>query len=114
MAGLLFVSVCRSRTKYYLTTFRVLVRKRRLWREERWLALRYETIEYCDWQQGVFGTGLTLHANAGQTELRGLARESVDKIVGVLRDKLPPEVRTKYIPPGLPSRPGPVKSLTNL
>jgi hypothetical protein len=105
LAGLLVVSVFRSRTKYYLTNFRLLLRKRRLWREDRWFALRYESIERFDWHYGLLGKGLTFCSKAGRIKIRGLAGQAVAEMNRVLKEQLPAEVYTRYTPSDLLTRP---------
>ena len=105
LAGLLVVSVCRAWTTYYLTNYRVLVRKRRLWQKDRWLALRYESIERFDWHNGVLGTKLTFYSNAEQTEIRGLAGKAVAVMNRILQEQMPAEAYAKCTRPDLLSRP---------
>jgi hypothetical protein len=105
LAGLLVVSVCRTRTTYYLTNFRVLVRKRRLGRKDRWFALRYGSIERIDWHDGLLGMEVTFDANAGKTEIRGLAGKAAAVVDRILQEQLPTEVYANRTPPDLHSRP---------
>ena len=91
LGGFLFIAAVKGRTTYYLTNFRILVRKKPLFeRAPRWSAMPYPEVERYSCCQVLGGCKLTLIAKQGTSiVLEGLAHPHLEAIAKILLEKLP-------------------------
>jgi len=91
--ALLLTMEIKRRTRYYLTNFRILVRKKLLCSQRiRWSAVHYGRIKACSLRETLMGDRLILVADDNTIDIKGLARDPLDEAHGILRSKLPDEV----------------------
>jgi hypothetical protein len=90
LGGLLLLTALRGQTRYYLTNFRVLVRRRPVMgRRTRWSSLPYSEVRKCMLGRG-FGRGsLTLEGSGETVGIRGLSDAHFFAVTEILRKKLP-------------------------
>lgn len=96
LGGLLVLSLMKSRTKFYLTSHRALVRKRSLWKRViGWDGLRYDDVQRCLYDAGPAGGRITLAGERQRLDISGLPGLPMTEAVGILREVLPAEVMCK-------------------
>lgn len=96
LSGLLLLSLMRGRLTYYLTSHRVLVRKRVLWkRAEHWSALRYDDIKRWSCAAGSSRGRISLTAHREHLDVVGLPRSLMTEAVDILRENLSAETMCK-------------------
>jgi len=95
LAGMLFLVTARDRVRYYLTTHRVLVRRRgTLGRDVSWTELRYQRVTGLE-KHSVLGAGRIRVSAVGATaELAGLSRAQLGEVEAILDERLPAEYRS--------------------
>jgi hypothetical protein len=90
LGGFLFIATVKGRTTYYLTNFRILVRRKPMFkRAPRWSAMLYPEVKRYSCSQVLGGSKLTLVAKQGALIIKGLARPHHQAITKILLEKLP-------------------------
>jgi hypothetical protein len=91
LSGLLLLTAAKSHTRYYLTNFRVLIKRQLPWSKPRWAALRYPSISMLSRKRRFACDELTLGSREKTLFLRGLAPHKLKTVLDILSKKLPPE-----------------------
>lgn len=91
LAGLCVLAVVHRLTRYYITNFRVLVRRRSLvGARPRWSVIHYSDIDRCSAKRTLGCNGLRLEGTGGAVDIRGLNRSEFETISTILREDMPP------------------------
>ena len=90
LVGLLFLTAVNGQTRYYLTSFRVLVgRKTFPCGAARWSVMHYTDVRRCSVRQNLIRSSLTLEGGKEPLGIVGLARSHLNTVMGILRKELP-------------------------
>ena len=90
LGGLLVLHMMKGQTKVYLTSHRVLVRKRSWWNPAAaWLALRYSDVTRWSYDVGFARGRISLTGEQFHCDVTGLPRALVAKAVDILNESLP-------------------------
>ncbi len=96
LGGLLLLSLMKGQTKYYLTSHRVLVRKRSLWKRALdWSALGYDDVKRCSYQAGSARGRISLTGERQHFDISGLPSSLMTEALDILRENLPAEMMCK-------------------
>lgn len=90
LSSFLVLIAVKGRTKYYLTNFRVLVRRKPIFKPRpRWSAMPYPDVQKYSSCQKLGSSKLTLVAKRETLIVEGLARPHLEAMAGILHGKLP-------------------------
>jgi hypothetical protein len=93
LSGLLFLVAVHRLTRYYITNFRVLIRRRSLLvGKSRWRVIYYPDIHRCVMKRTFAYSSLRLEGEGGTVDIQGLSRTEFETACGVLREKTPEKV----------------------
>ena len=84
LMGLLVLSATNSPSRYYMTNFRVLIRKRCPWKKEQWSAMNYKKISSFSRIKKLASEQLTLKSKDGAIKITGLPKHKLETILGIL------------------------------
>lgn len=88
LSGLLFLVAVHRLTRYYITNFRILVRRRSLLGgKPRWRVMHYPDIHRCVVNGTFAHNGIRLEGEGGTVEIKGLNRTEFETACEVLREK---------------------------
>jgi hypothetical protein len=93
LSGLLLLTAARSHTRYYLTNFRVLIKRQLPWSKPRWAALRYPSISMLSTIRRFACEELRLGSREKTLFLRGLAPHKLKTVLDILSENLSPETK---------------------
>lgn len=94
LIGLLFCAAANRLARYYITSFRILVRRRSLLGGKlRWRVMHYPDIRRCMMKRKLACSSLELEGVDGTVEIKGLSRIELETACGILREKIPRGVR---------------------
>jgi hypothetical protein len=89
LAGLLFFSTLKSRARYYLTNFRVLVLKRPVvGKNPKWSAMHYRQIKRFVEKKSFFFRRLTIEGDGESIDVAGLNPYALSGVEAILEEKL--------------------------
>jgi hypothetical protein len=87
LLGLLMLTAARFPNRYYMTNFRVLIRKKSPLKKEQWLAMNYRGISAFSRIKTLASEQLTLKSNDGTIRMQGLSKHDLDIILSILLRK---------------------------
>jgi len=91
--GLLILATVNRLTRYYITNFRILVRRRSLLgREPQWRAIHYPDVHRCSVRKRFVHTRLKLEGEREAVDITGLNRPQFETVSRILRENLPEEL----------------------
>lgn len=85
LMGLLLLTAARYENRYYMTNFRVLIREKRPLRKEQWSAMDYREISAVSRTKKPLSEQLTLKSGGTTIQLRGLSKDKIGTMFGILR-----------------------------
>jgi len=86
LAGLCVLAAVHRLTRYYITNFRVLVRKRSIiGRGPRWSVIRHSDVDRCSVNRTLTSNSLRLEGKGGAVDIRGLNRNEFEAASAALR-----------------------------
>jgi hypothetical protein len=85
LLGLLALTAARHPNRYYMTNFRVLIRKKSPLKKEQWLAMNYRKICAFSRRKKLASEQLTLKSRDGTIEIGGLPKHKLETMLGILR-----------------------------
>ncbi len=86
--GLLLLSAAKSHTRYYLTNFRILIKKQFPWGKARWSALDYAGISLLSRKRGLVWEELNLKSDEDTVSIKGLPAHKFDDVLHILHNNL--------------------------
>jgi hypothetical protein len=88
LSGLLALTAFRFPTRYYLTNFRILVRRTVPLGREHWSYMNYQSVSSVSGQQKLAWLEITLKSSKNTIYLRGLPKDKATTLFEILRQKL--------------------------
>jgi hypothetical protein len=96
LGGLLLLHVMKGQTKVYLTSHRVLVRKRAWWKSAAvWAALGYGDVGRWSYDVGFARSRISLTGEHFHLDVKGLPSSLMAEAIDILRENLPAEIMCK-------------------
>ncbi len=90
-SGLLLLIAAKNNTRYYLTNYRVLIRKKLPLAKAHWSALNYPGISHLSRKKKLVGEALSLKSRTACLNIKGLRQQQMDTFIEILVKKLPVE-----------------------
>jgi len=87
-SGLLILAAAKSHTRYYLTNFRILIKKQFPWGTAHWSALNYSVISLLSRKKRAFWDELSLRSDTKVVSVKGLTPHEFETFLGILRQEL--------------------------
>ena len=98
LTGFCVLAAVHRLTRYYITNFRVLVRRRSLvGGKPRWSVLHHSDVDRCSVKRTLACNGLRLEGKGGAVDIRGLNRAEFEAVSTILREKMPPWISASWI-----------------
>ncbi len=88
LLGLLLSTVAKSHTRYYLTNFRILIKRQFPWSRPRWSTLNYPTISLLSREKRFAWEELCLKSDEETVCIRGLPPDKLETALDILHRRL--------------------------